>query len=183
MKKSEEIKNQNSTYKNRSLVFSAMMLALTTVATLISFPAIGGQGYVNFGDSMVIISGALLGGFFGVAAAGIGSALADLFLGYAIYAPASLVIKSIMALVVWGLYRCLEKKRPKLYLVWFILSGILAEIIMSLGYFLYESLLYGRTVALLSLPSNLLQSAFGIISATLLGGILVRIGFRKLITE
>lgn len=168
--------NQNQTKK---LVVAAMMAALTCVATLLAFPVVGGSGYVNFGDCMVILSGALLGGPFGIAAAAIGAMLADVILGYYAYAPATLVIKALMALEVWKLYGALEKRAPKQYILWIILTGILAECIMSLGYFLYEIPLYGLATALIDIPANLLQSAFGLISSAVLGSILVKINIKR----
>lgn len=48
------------------------------------------QGYVNLGDCAVLMSAWVLGPLYGGAAAGIGSALADLLSGYAHYVPAPL---------------------------------------------------------------------------------------------
>ena len=79
---------------NRRLVTAAMMAAMTVIATMvITIPTAGG-GYVNIGDALVILSGWLLGGPYGALAAGIGSALADVLSGYAVYAPATFVIKA-----------------------------------------------------------------------------------------
>lgn len=165
--------------QTKQLVTAAMMAALTCVATLLAFPVVGGSGYVNFGDCMVILSGALLGGPFGIAAAAIGSMLADVILGYYLYAPATLVIKALMTLAVWRLYGALEKKAPKKYILWLVLSGIAAECIMALGYFLYEIPLYGIATAVIDIPANLLQSAFGLISSVVLGGILVKLNIKR----
>ena len=85
---------------NRRLVTAAMMAAMTVIATMvITIPTAGG-GYVNIGDALVILSGWLLGGPYGALAAGIGSALADVLSGYAVYAPATFVIKALMGFIV-----------------------------------------------------------------------------------
>ncbi len=81
--------------------FAAVMTAataLTTVVFQVSIPAT--KGYFNLGESMVYISalvfGPLVGGFSG----GVGSMLADVFTGYYLYAPGTLVIKGIEGLIV-----------------------------------------------------------------------------------
>lgn len=87
-------------------LLAAMIFLLTAV---VSIPIPGGAGYINLGDAGVLTAAALLGGWWGAACAGIGSALADLFLGFGVYAPATLVIKGGMAL----LAAFLLKKMPK----------------------------------------------------------------------
>ena len=54
-------------------------------------------GYVNAGDIFVLLAGFCLGPLYGGAAAALGCALADLLCGYAIYAPATSVIKFAVA--------------------------------------------------------------------------------------
>ena len=93
--------------KIRKLVLAALLAALVCVATMVVQIPSPMQGYVNLGDCFVLLSGWLLGPWYGFAAGGIGSMLADLFLGYAHYAPGTLVIKGLMALVAALMY---EKK-------------------------------------------------------------------------
>lgn len=50
---------------------------------------------------MVLLCGWLLGPIYGTIAAGLGPALADIFSGYVVYAPATFVIKALMALVAY----------------------------------------------------------------------------------
>lgn len=85
--------------KNLTLMVTAAVLAaLTCVATMVvQIPMPLTKGYVNLGDVMVLTSVWLIGSPWGVAAAGIGSAMADLLTGYAYYAPATLIIKALMA--------------------------------------------------------------------------------------
>lgn len=53
------------------------------------------KGYVNIGDTVVLLSGVLFGPLTGLAAGGLGSALADLLLGYGFWAPWTLLIKGL----------------------------------------------------------------------------------------
>lgn len=81
------------------IVTTSVFMALTCVATMvIQIPMPLTNGYVNLGDAFVLAAAWMLGGPWGVAAAGIGSALADLLTGYAHYVPGTLVIKAGMAL-------------------------------------------------------------------------------------
>ena len=95
--------------KIRKLVLAALLAALVCVATMVVQIPSPMQGYVNLGDCFVLLSGWLLGPWYGFAAGGIGSMLADLFLGYAHYAPGTLVIKGLVALLAALLYEKLGR--------------------------------------------------------------------------
>lgn len=90
-----------------------------------------------------------------VASAAIGSALSDLVGGYVPYVLPTLVIKGLMALLVWRLYR---PGKPLRQLVAF----FLAEALMVAGYFLTEWALTGFAAALAAVVPNLIQGAAGI---------------------
>ena len=89
-----------------------MFMALNTVSTMIiSIPSIATQGYINLGDAFVILSGLVLGPFGGLVVGGIGSALADILLGYAYYAPYTLIIKGLEGLIGVSIYRKVLKEK------------------------------------------------------------------------
>lgn len=148
------------------LVYTALFTALTTVATLVIQVPSPMSGYVNLGDAMVLLSAWILGPVYGTAAAGIGSMLADLFSGYAYYAPGTLIIKCLMAFVAAQVFLVLQDKtKGKRFAK--VVSGLLAEIIMVVGYFGYAGLILGNGLsAALSIPGNLVQGGFGIIVST-----------------
>lgn len=90
-------------YSKGSLKVSltAIFTALTTVTTIsfsIYVPAT--KGYFNLGEVMVYTTAILLGPFIGAVAGGVGSMLADVILGYYIYAPGTLVIKGVEGFIV-----------------------------------------------------------------------------------
>ena len=58
--------------KVKKLVFSALMAALVYAATMMIQIPSPMNGYVNLGDCFVLLSGWLLGPWYGAAAAGIG---------------------------------------------------------------------------------------------------------------
>ncbi len=144
----------------KKLVATALFMAFTMIATMfirIPLPL----GYINLGDAFIFLAVFILGPVCGVIAGGMGAGLADLF-GYIAYAPGTLVIKSVMALVAWLVYQLLKKSTKKAMLAE-IAGGIVGTIVMALGYFIYETLLFTTVgVAVLNMPWNLLQGGVGV---------------------
>ncbi|MEA4913871.1 MAG: ECF transporter S component [Christensenella sp.] len=145
-------------------VLAASIVLLTT---LVSIPIPGGVGYINLGDMGVLLAGMLLGGGWGALCAGAASALSDVLLGYTIYAPATFVIKGLVALIAGLLFAKTEKKIrfAALYL---------AALIVPAGYFLYELLLYGAASAIPNILFNTLQCLIGAVIATIIGVMLLK---------
>lgn len=166
------------------LVAAALMAAMTCVATIvIAVPSPVG-GFIHPGDGFVILSGIILGPFFGGLAAGIGSMIADLILGYSAYAAATLIIKSIAAISAVCIYRILRRnKNQKLLPV--LIAAILGGVLVTLGYFLFESTLLGLGfAAATNIPFNLVQNCFGIIISVILYPLLLKVPqIRGLIEE
>lgn len=153
--------------KLRVYISAALLAALTCVATMaVKLPS--PTGYIHPGDAFVLLSGIILGPIYGPLAAGIGSMLADLLAGYPQFAVATLIIKALAALIPALIY-----KKGKLSTV--ILSGIIGEIVVTAGYFIFENFLYGFGSAIKSIPLNLVQNAMGIFLCTLLFPILRRV--------
>jgi uncharacterized membrane protein len=63
------------------------------------------KGYFNLGESMVYVSALLFGPTVGAFSGGVGSMLSDVFTGYYIYAPGTLLIKGIEGFIVGSLSR------------------------------------------------------------------------------
>lgn len=163
--------------KLRKMILAALFAALTCVATLvITIPSPTG-GYFNLGDCIVILAGLVLGPVYGALAAGIGSALADLIAGFTLYAPATLVIKALMALCAGLLHRSLCRRGQHFghSFAGALVGGVAAECIMVLGYGLFETLLYSAEAALANaLTTNLPQAAVGLTGALALFTVLDR---------
>ena len=163
--------------KIQTLVLTALLAALTCVATMvIQIPSPTG-GFFNLGDCVVLLSAFLLGPIYGMAAAGIGSAFADILSGYFIYAPGTLVIKGLMALAAALIYRSFTKRRSGFgsALAGAVVGGIAAELIMVAGYFLYELPMYGFGACLTSaLTTNLPQAGVGLVAGVCLYTLLDR---------
>lgn len=154
----------------KKIVSAALFAALTFVATLIHihFPGMV-TGYVNIGDTMVIASAILLGPVYGAAAAAVGSALTDLFHGYVIYVPGTFVIKFIMAVGVYFVFRLLSGKHKEIKVFPVIIAGVVSELVMIVGYFLYEGLfIVGFPAASVGIYGNCVQGGFSIVLSVLL---------------
>lgn len=169
----------NTMTSQRKLIMAALMAALTTIATMIlPIPSPMGAGaYIHPGDGLVLLSGILLGPIWGGAAAGIGSFLADILLSAPLYAPATLIIKTATAIIAVLVYRLMKKVKlsDSFTLLPVISAGIAGGIIVTSGYFLYESTLLGMGLAAAAnIPANIVQNVFGIIISTLLLPILSR---------
>lgn len=167
--------------RTRMLVMTALFAALGCAATaVVKVPSPTG-GYMNLGDTAVLLGAYFLGPVYGAAAGGIGPALADLLGGYPIYVPGTLAIKAVMAAAAGLLYRTLREKP------WgAAVCGAAAEVFMVGGYWLYDGALAasGGTSFRLALagsaagiPSNLTQAAFGAAASALLLPALRRSGY------
>lgn len=159
----------NNRNKTGKVVMAAMFAALVCITTMIIKIPSPLKGYVNLGDCMVLAVGWTLSPTYAFLAAGLGSALADLFSGYLIYVPATFVIKGGMALLAcYGASMLQRKTGDRTARV---VSGLLAEMWMVVAYFVFEGMLYGFVPSLANIPANAFQGAVGLV----LGVSLVRI--------
>ena len=152
--------------KTKKIVMAALLAALTCVATMIVKIPSPLKGYVNLGDCIVLTAGWLLVPGYGFLAAGLGSALADVFSGYFVYAPATFVIKGLMAVVANYGFKLLHKRLGDL--IPRIISGIVAEILMILGYYVFEGFMYGFIPSAVNIPANAVQGVAGLIIGVVL---------------
>lgn len=172
----------------KNIIFTALFAALTCVATMIIKLPTPTMGYIHPGDAIVLLSGLLLGPWYGSFAAGLGSMLADLFSGYLSYAPATFMIKFFTAFIACVLFKSLKKVLGNVAPV--IIAGTVGEAFMVMGYFLFEifmlavstggkfstaSLTAGITASASGIPFNIVQGIFGVIIATILYPILVKV--------
>ena len=100
----------------------------------------------------------------------IGSMLVDLIGGYGHYAPGTLVIKGCMALVAALIVKAMKESKAS-----YVISAVVSEVIMVVGYFGYASLLLGKGWgAAASIPGNLVQGAMGMVIGLVLLVVLKR---------
>ena len=146
--------------RTQKIASSALLAALIFIATrFISIP-LPAVGYVNLGDGLVILAGWMLSPGYGFLAAGIGSAISDVLSPFVIYAPATFVIKGLMAVIVHFVFKVLKQKNK---IVAGIAGSLIAELVMVSGYLLFESVMYGFKTAAVSVPFNCIQGIVGLI--------------------
>ena len=156
----------------RKLVFAALFAALVFVGTFyLQAPMPLGFGYVNFGDAFLLLAAWIVGGWYGAAAGGIGAAIADLALGYTVYAPVTLVLKALMALLAAVIAHTAARRGKALGIAGLWLGAVAAELLVG-GYYVFEGGLYGFGAALASVPGNLLQGAAAVVTAGIVMSIL-----------
>ena len=149
---------RNTTQK---IAIASMLAALVCVATMIIKIPSPLKGYINLGDCVVLLSGWLLPPGYSFLAAGIGSALADVFSGYAVYAPITFAIKGLMAVVIYFCKKVLKDKIGNIPVL--IIGGITAEILMIAGYYVFEGFMYGFAASVVNIPPNAVQGVAGML--------------------
>lgn len=170
--------------KLKKLVLSALLAAMTCIATMIIKIPTPTLGYIHLGDGFVLLCGILLGPWAGGLSAGIGSMFADIFSGYVTYALPTLIIKSLTACVSGILFHKLQHvlRHEKGRYIAITFSGIVGEAIMILGYFAYEAMLAalasgafssaslaaGIASSAAGIPFNIVQGFTGIVISILL---------------
>lgn len=165
-----------SDFKVHQLSVTALLTALTCVATMVIKVPTPTQGYVNLGDVIVLLCGWLLNPAYGFFAAGVGSALTDLLGGYMAYVPGTLAIKGLMAVMAYFLTFGEKSARTAIR----VLSAVAAEAFMVLGYFAYEAMFLGYGMAAAaSIPGNAVQGMVGIAGSLALYALLTKSGVIK----
>ena len=158
---------------NKKLIYAALFAALCCVITMYpKFPTL--FGYIHAGDALVLLAAYVLGPLWGSLAAALGSSLADLMAGYVQYFPGTFVIKGLDALVAALIFKAMGRTSAAA-----IVSGVVGEIIMVVGYFGYAGLLLGKGIAAASIPGNLVQAAMGLV----IGFVLLKVMQKTRIAE
>lgn len=183
-------KSRMDKISTKKIVLNGVMIALVFLATIFTrIPGPIPPGYINFGDTVIIIAAILLGKNSGFIAGSFGSALADIIApGGIIFAPATFVVKGIEGYLVGkiaGKRHDLFKKEYEKKKITAIASGML---VMVAGYFAAElSILklfdpaFGYTAAISELPFNLIQGGVSAVLGYLLSALLQKAGVERLL--
>ena len=131
----------------------ASLVLLATWLTKLPIPLMA-NGYVHLGDGVIFLSAMLMGNYAALIA-GVGSALADLLAGYALYIAPTFFIKAAMGLLAARLARPGKHIRN-------LGVFVTAELIMVAGYFLFDGLVNNWGTAAAAAPFNFLQAAAGV---------------------
>ena len=138
------------------ITLMAVMSALVTVGTMIIRIPNAMGGYFNVGDVMIFVAALTFSPLVGGVAGGLGSAVADIFLGYPVFAIPTLIIKGLE-----GLLAGLITTKKSVFRD--VLAVVVAGTEMVIGYFLIELfvLQWGLSLSVAEIPMNIAQVAIG----------------------
>ena len=136
------IVSSRNNFDTRSIAAMAIMSALTTVVTMFALPFAPTGGFFNLGDAIVMTTALIFGPIIGGVAGGLGSALADLLLGYSAFAPFTLIIKGLEGFIIGTIAGGPGKASwVKLAIAW-----IVGGVIIVGGYWVAEAFIMGLGV-------------------------------------
>lgn len=143
------------------LTMTALFMAMVVVLSMsaLSIPVPGGHLYFN--DVVIDTAAMLMDPLSAFIACGVGAFLGDL-LFYPAPMFVSLITHGLQALVISLLCRKLRMKQPLACAI-ALLSFLLAEAVMVLGYFLLEWALYGVASAAAAIGPNVVQGIAGVL--------------------
>lgn len=169
--------SSRSEKSDNTLIFvtTAMMTAMVMIATTF-FKIPNAMGYIHLGDGLVLLSAIILPKKYACFAGGVGAGLADVYGGYAVWAPWTLVIKIVMVLIVQLFFDFLMKRASngkhiaKIAGIPFaeFFAYVLAVLWTVSGYYVAQGFISGNWAApIADVPGNVLQAAVGSVIAIL----------------
>ena len=109
-------------------------------------------GYTHVGDAFIFLAACLLPTPYAVFVGAAGAVLADCLTGFALWAPASAVIKAVTVL-------CFTSKKPRILVRRNLFALLPSCVLCVVGYYGYEALITGNLVSpLVGIPGYLTQT-------------------------
>ena len=138
----------------RYLTISALFAAMIIISILI-FRIPVGMGIVHVGDAMIYLAACFLPRRYALVAVAIGGVTANLLGGLAVWAPATAIIKPLIA--IWFV------NRGAILTKWHVCALVIAGVVNAGLYYVYESLFIANNwyAALPGVSSNLLIQSGG----------------------
>lgn len=169
--------SSRSEKNDNTLIFvtTAMMTAMVMIATTF-FKVPNAMGYIHLGDGFVLLAAIILPKKYACFAGGVGAGLADIYGGYAVWAPWTLAIKIVMVLIVQLFFDFLTKRASngkhiaKIAGIPFaeLFAYVLAVLWTVSGYYVAQGFISGNWAApIADVPGNVLQAAVGSVIAIL----------------
>ena len=148
--------------KLKYLCISGVFIALVFVVTAyLHIPT--NNGYIHVGDGLIYLVACLLPWPYAIAVGAGGACLADCLTGFAIWAPGSVIIKSLTVFL-------FTSKKENVINVRNSLALFPATVLCAGGYYLYEALIYSNFVSpLAGIPASITQSLASSVVFVVLG--------------
>lgn len=144
----------------QSLTILGLLISLVAVSTMvIKIPTFSTEGYIHLGDSMIFLAAVMFGKKKGAIAGGLGSAMADLLLGYTHWILPTLIIKTLMG---YGVGIIADQESNNLINLRNSVALVFGAGWMVLGYFVAGGIMKGSfLISAASVPANLIQGFVG----------------------
>jgi len=144
----------------QDLTILGLLTALVAVSTMvIKIPTISTDGYIHLGDSMIFLSAIMFGKKKGAIAGGLGSAMADLLLGYTHWILPTLIIKGLMG---YGIGLIANQENDNVINFRNSIALVFGASWMVFGYFIAGGIMKGSfVISATSIPANLVQGFVG----------------------
>ncbi|GAB6169883.1 ECF transporter S component [Clostridium carnis] len=177
--------NSKKDFNGRQIAIYGLFIALVYVATrFINIPGPTPGGLFHLGNVMFFTIAIVFGKKAGAISGGVGMALFDLTSPYAIWAPFTFIIRFAMGYII-GFSANIKNEDKRKNVLYTSLGIIASSVIMIVGYYFTEVLLYGNWItAFESLWGNFMQCFIGTILSIPIS-ISLKLGFksRKISTE
>ena len=148
-------------------IFTALVFVFTAFLHIPSH-----TGYTHVGDAFIYLAACILPLPYALFVGAVGAMLADLLTGFALWAPASILIKGVAVL-----FFC---RKGKIFRLRNNLALIPASVLCIGGYYLYEGLITGNFVAAAAgIPGYLTQSVLSSLLFLVLGLTLDKLNIRR----
>ncbi len=168
--------------KIKIITMTALFTALVTIGTVVIQIPVPGKGYTHFGDSMIYLAACILPAPAACFASGAGAALADLLTGYAIYAPATFIIK-ILNTLPFVLARIHMKKKntdDRILTPQTVLMLVPTSFVTIFGYLIAEYIMFGSKFAVVSaITGGWLQPTGSLLAFLVIAAALDKIKFKS----
>ncbi len=149
-------------------IFTAIVYVFTAYLHIPSH-----TGYTHIGDGFIYLSACLLPVPYGMFVGAIGASLADCLTGYAIWAPATVIIKALSVLF-------FTSKKEKIITARNIIGLVFASLLCMGGYYLYEALITGSFITpLMGIMGYITQSVLSSVLFVALGLVCDRLKIKE----
>lgn len=162
---------QNANWSAKRITFIALAMAVVCLSTMVIQIPIP-LGYMHLGNCCILLIGVFFDTTTGLLAAGIGSAMADLLLGYPQWIIPTLIIKGLMG---YSIARLSKKKdeRVRVMALRTLRAVVVGILIMIVGYILFGTILYGSFTASIAQGYGLsVEGILGIVLFYIIGIVL-----------
>ena len=153
-------------------ILSALVFVITAYLHIPTY-----NGYVHCGDGLIFLAACVLPMPYSIIVGALGAMLADLLTGFAIWAPGSMIIKGLLAL----LFTC---KSNKILTKRNLVMLLPAALISTAGYYIYEALITGSFIASLpGIPGSIIQAVASSILFVVAGLAMDKYNIKKKLLE